>query len=146
MITSFFHTGFIVADLDQSIKFYQDVFGLTLAGRSERTGEFAESLLGIPNVHIKGGFLDLGAGHQLELIQYLSPEGSRAEFSKNDVRAAHLAFLVVNIEEFYESSKSKGLTAVNSPASLHDDTGKLLRKAMYAQDPDGNWIELVELF
>ena len=27
-----------------------------------------------------------------------------------------------------------------------DENGKLSRKAAYAQDPDGNWLEFVEIF
>jgi hypothetical protein len=29
---------------------------------------------------------------------------------------------------------------------MFDDDGKLSRKAAYAQDPDGNWLEFVETF
>ena len=33
-----------------------------------------------------------------------------------------------------------------SPAALADDHGHVQRKALYAQDPDGNWLEFVEIF
>jgi len=39
----------------------------------------------------------------------------------------------------------KGLRFNSEPAALYDDGGKLLRKALYAQDPDGKWLEFVEL-
>ena len=29
---------------------------------------------------------------------------------------------------------------------MYDDAGNLARKASYCQDPDGNWLELVELY
>ena len=29
---------------------------------------------------------------------------------------------------------------------MFDDSGNLSRKACYARDPDGNWLEFVELF
>ena len=29
---------------------------------------------------------------------------------------------------------------------MYDDDGKMVRKASYCQDPDGNWLELVELY
>ena len=70
----------------------------------------------------------------------------KAKFEKNDVGASHIAFLVNDIDSFYANAKDKGLKPVNPPASLHDENGTLLRQALYAQDPDGNWIELVELF
>ena len=73
MLKSFFHTGFVVKDIEASIKFYADVLGMRIAGRTEREGEFVEQVLAFPGAHIKGGFVDMGEGHQLELIQYLSP-------------------------------------------------------------------------
>lgn len=146
MLTSFFHTGFVVRDLDKSIDFYTSVMGLRLAGRTERRGEFINQVLAFPNAHIKGAFLDIGEGHQLELIQYLSPPSGPGGINRNDLGASHLAFFVEDIDHFYADKSQQGLRVNNPPASLHDDQGKLLRKALYAQDPDGNWLEFVELF
>ena len=98
MLKSFFHTGFIVKDLEAAVAFYSDVLGLTLTMRTERTGDFPTTLLGFPDTHIKGAFFEMGEGHQLELIQYINPEGGYADFDKNDVRAAHLAFYVEDID------------------------------------------------
>ncbi len=146
MLKSFFHTGFIVKDLEAAVAFYSDVLGLTLTMRTERTGEFPTTLLGFPDTHIKGAFFDMGDGHQLELIQYINPEGSYADFDKNDVRAAHLAFHVEDIDAFYENTRNRGLSYPTPPVPMYDDGGNLVRKASYCQDPDGNWLELVELY
>jgi catechol 2,3-dioxygenase-like lactoylglutathione lyase family enzyme len=145
MLRSFFHTGFIVRDIDKSVQFYTNVLGLHLAGRTERRGQFAEQLLAFPGAHIKGAFLDLGAGHSLELIQYITPASGTVGINRNDLGAAHLAFWVTDIDRFYADQQGKGLRFNNPPASLYDDQGKLLRKALYSRDPDGNWLEFVEL-
>jgi catechol 2,3-dioxygenase-like lactoylglutathione lyase family enzyme len=146
MLTSFFHTGFVVSDLEAAIDFYTDVMGLTLTGRTERTGEFPSTLLGFPDTHIRGAFLEMGGGHQLELIQYMNPVGGVADFDKNNIRAAHLAFFVADIDRFYEDTRQRGLTYGTPPVAMYDDAGAMLRKALYCQDPDGNWLELVELY
>jgi hypothetical protein len=52
---------------------------------------------------------------------------------------------VEDIDDFYADKFQKGLRFNGEPASLHDESSKLLRKALYAQDPDGNWLEFVEL-
>ena len=57
-----------------------------------------------------------------------------------------MAFFVDDIDNFYTETSAKGLRFNNEPAALNDESGKLLRKALYAQDPDGNWLEFVELF
>ena len=143
-VTGFFHTGFVVKDLDASIKFYTEVIGLKLTGRTERKGEFAEKLLGFPGVHLRGAFLDMGEGHQLELLQYFNPPSGPNTMERNNIGAAHLAFFVDDLETFYKEASAKGLKPLSEPAYLYQD-GKLQRKAIYAQDPDGNWLEFVEL-
>ena len=146
MLKSFFHTGFVVKNIEASIKFYTDVLGMRIAGRTERKGEFVEQVLAFPGAHIKGGFVDMGHGHQLELIQYLSPASGENLLNRNDLGASHLAFLVEDLDKFYEDTSQKGIKYNNPPASMFDDSGKLSRKAAYAQDPDGNWLEFVESF
>jgi catechol 2,3-dioxygenase-like lactoylglutathione lyase family enzyme len=145
MVKAFFHTGFVVKDLEASIKFYTEVIGLKLRGRSERTGEFAEKMLGFKGAHIRGAFLDLGdGGYFLELIQYMNPASGPNTMVRNNIGAAHLSFLVDNVDAFYAQTSKKGLRALNPPAALVQD-GRLQRKAYYSQDPDGNWLEIVEL-
>ena len=146
MLKSMFHTGFVVRDIEKTIAFYTDVMGLKLVGRTERTGGFAAKLLAFEDAHIKGAFVELGDGHQLELIQYINPPVGDGRLHRNDAGASHLAFIVEDIDQFYADKSQRGLTFNSDPASLFDDNGKLLRKALYAQDPDGNWLEFVELF
>ena len=146
MLKSMFHTGFVVRDIDKTIDFYTNVMGLTLVGRTERTGDFACKLLAFEDAHIKGAFVELGDGHQLELIQYINPPVGDGHLHRNDAGASHLAFFVEDIDAFYADKSQRGLTFNSDPAALYDDGGKLLRKALYAQDPDGNWLEFVELF
>jgi catechol 2,3-dioxygenase-like lactoylglutathione lyase family enzyme len=146
MMRAFFHTGFVVKDLDKAVDWYTNVMGLKVAGRMEREGDFACQLLAFNEAHIKGAFLDLGEGHQLELIQYLNPASGNPEVNRNDLGASHLAFFVDNIEEFYTEKSQQGLRFNNPPAPLYDPEGKLLRKALYGQDPDDNWLEFVELY
>ena len=146
MLKSFFHTGFVVKDLEKSVDFYTNVLGLQLALRMERQGEFINQVLDFPDAHIKGAMVDKGEGHQLELIQYLNPASGLGGISRNDLGASHLAFFVDDLDKFYLETKERGLRFNNPPASLSDNHGHMLRKAMYAQDPDGNWLEFVELF
>ena len=56
-----------------------------------------------------------------------------------------MAIFVENIDAFYAEKSQQGLRFNNGPAALYDDSGKLLRKALYAQDSDVNWLEFVEI-
>ena len=146
MLKSFFHTGFVVKDLEKSVDFYSNVLGMRIAARMARKGDFINQVLAFPDAHIKGAFVDKGEGHQLELIQYINPASGPGGIARNDLGATHLAFYVEDIDKFYEETKERGLQFNNPPASLADDHGNLQRKALYAQDPDGNWLEFVETF
>ena len=146
MLKSFFHTGFVVEDLEKSVDFYANVLGMRVASRMERQGEFINQVLAFPDAHIKGAFVDKGEGHQLELIQYINPPSGPGGVARNDLGATHLAFFVEDIDKFYDETKDRGLRFNNPPAALADDHGNLQRKALYAQDPDGNWLEFVETF
>lgn len=145
MLKSFFHSGFIVRDIEKAIDFYTNVLGFQLETRTERHGAFIDQVLGFTGAHIKGAFVTLGEGHQLELIQYLSPESKEIRINRNDLGAAHIAFYVEDIDKFYNDKSAQGLSPINQPAEHRDDNGTLIRKVMYAQDPDGNWLEFVEL-
>ena len=144
MLKSFFHTGFVVRDLEKSVAFYKDVLGLEVLGRYERRGEFIEKVLGFAGGHLEVAFLNMGDGHNLELIQYHVPPSGEPVVERNDLGASHLAFYVEGIEELYENYAGKGMRFINSPTPLLQN-GKVVRKALYAQDPDGNWLEFVEI-
>ena len=146
MLKSFYHTGFVVENLEKSVAFYADVLGMRIATRMEREGETINQILGFPNAHIKGAFLDKEEGHQLELLQYISPPSGVVRFNRNDLGASHLAFFVEDLDRFYQETSQRGLTYVNPPTSLTDESGKVLRKVAYSQDPDGNWLEFIEAF
>ena len=146
MLKLFFHTGFVVRDIEKSVQFYTGVLGMRMAGRMGFRDEFIEQVLAFPQAHIKGGFVDTGEGHQLELIQYLSPVGGHGSMNRNDLGASHLAFFVEDIDRFYAATSDKGLDYLNPPASLAGEDGNVSYKVCYAQDPDGNWLEFVEAF
>ena len=145
MLKSFYHTGFVVKDLDASARFYSDVLDMQIGERFERQGEFVEQVLAFPGAHIDRAMLDKGEGHKLELIQYLSPPSGPGGVERNDLGAAHLAFFVEDLDRFYAETSQKGLKYNNPPAGNHDANGNVSMKACYAQDPDGNWLEFVEI-
>ena len=144
MLKSFWHTGFVVRDIESSVAFYTEVMGLELTARREISGEFIEKVVGFKDAHLKIALLNMGEGHILELVQYIVPPSAEGHINRNDLGASHLAFFVENIEEYYATMSQKGLHFIGPPGSLVQD-GKVVRKGVYAQDPDGNWLEFVEV-
>ena len=140
MITGMNHTGFVVKDLDRSTAFYRDVVGLQVVGSMERQGAPISHLIGYDDVHLKRRLLSAGDGHMLELIQYIHPPGAdRPSDDRNTLGASHLAFDVDDIEATFRHLVGNGALKLNPPVELQPG-----RTACYLQDPDGNWIELIQ--
>ena len=53
MLESFTHTGFVVQDLESSVRFYRDVLGLELVHNTDYRGvERLARVLGFPELHL----------------------------------------------------------------------------------------------
>ena len=141
MVQKLHHTGFVVKNVEESTAFYRDVVGLRLIRAYERIGTGIDQVVGYENAHLSAAILDLGDGHILELIQYINPtSGDRPTEERNVLGATHLALLVDDIHALYARVAAKGAQVMNPPAGLEPG-----RTACYLQDPDGNWLELLEL-
>jgi len=143
MITRMNHTGFVVADLEKSWDFYINVMGLKLMGKSARIGAPISQVLDYPDTHIKGGLLGLEGedGHFLELIQYINPlSAERPTEERAVLGASHLAFNVTDMDATFARLLEAGAKKLNSP--IETVPGRIV---CYLQDPDGNWIELLDV-
>lgn len=141
MILGMHHTGFVVSDLNASVAFYRDAVGLTLIGTRERDGGPISQILGYPNTHIKIAEFHYGNGHQLELIEYLNPPGADAHIQERNAHgASHIAFVVDDIFAAYDRLAAHGAKRLNPPIQIVEG-----KKGCYIQDPDGNWVELLQL-
>ena len=140
MIKGFHHTGFVVSDLEKAVAFYRDIVGLEEQGRYERIGEGIQQVVGYDNAHLQIALMGVG-GHNLELIQYLSPSsGQRPTEERSVLGATHLCIQVDDIEKTFQTLVNNGATKLNPPKELASG-----RTACYLQDPDGNWLELLQL-
>ena len=141
MIKAIHHTGFVVRDRKAAIAFYRDVVGLNLLREYERRGPDIDQVIGYGDAYLRSAMLDLGGGHALELIQYVNPPPEELPTDeRNRIGAAHIALQVEDIHTVYERLRDGGARVINPPVQLGPD-----RLACYVQDPDGNWLELVEV-
>lgn len=141
MATSINHTGFVVSDLEASVAFYRDVVGMKIVREFERTGTPIAQVVGYEGAHLKGVHLGFETGPTLELIFYVvPPAGQRPTEERSVLGGTHLAFTVDDIDEAYQNIIGGGGHTLNPPVDLSAD-----RRACYLQDPDGNWLELIEM-
>jgi catechol 2,3-dioxygenase-like lactoylglutathione lyase family enzyme len=132
-------TSFSVADLDRSVAFYRDVLGLPLVRVTDGAGQDARVgvVTGYAGARLRVAFFDV-QGHELELIQYVTPAGRRTAPERRDAGAAHIAFAVADADAAYQELRAKGVRFVSPP----QDFGTV--KACYFTDPDGITLELLQ--
>jgi catechol 2,3-dioxygenase-like lactoylglutathione lyase family enzyme len=148
-VTSVWHTGFSVADLERSIRFYVDGLGLRLRHRQTGDNEYTRQLVGYPDavIHVAQFVIDGSppppSGHVLELIEYERPRGEVAEPSNSRISSGHIAFAVTDITPVADRLKALGATFVSEPVSITEGINAGGR-TVYLRDPDGITLELLE--
>lgn len=135
------HAGVVVKSREAAIEFYRDVLGLNVERQYERTGPEIDAVVGLEHAHLKSAMLSASNGFQLELIEYVFPapidDVTRA---RNAIAASHIAIRVTGIHELFSRLVAAGVFHLSPPVEL--TPGRLV---CYLCDPDGNWIELIEL-
>jgi lactoylglutathione lyase len=120
----FAHTMIRVKDLDESIRFYTEKFGLELLRRFELPG--ADATLAFVK--------DPKSGMEVELTY--NHDGR--DYNLGDA-FGHLAFYVESVDDKFTELKGKGV-----PFSLEPKTMKNGTRIAFAVDPTGYKIELIE--
>ena len=140
------HTGFVVSDMERALEFYQDLLGLKQERNQILEGEFISELVGYPDARLHIVYLGTGdLRHSVELIQYLNPTGTTAAMpERHQVGASHLGVIVDDLDAFYAELSSRGVRFVSPPAIRPGAVYPMASKGCYMQDPDGNWLELLE--
>lgn len=138
MLGTAHHYGITVSDLDESIAFYRDVFGMDLLDRFSMDAEAFSELLGSTTTGAEVAFLDAG-GFRLELEEHANANVNvPASTEPVDVGVPHLCLAVDDIQAVYETHED--IDFVSAPGSASDSGATIV----YLRDPDGNLVELIE--
>ncbi len=116
------HAVLFVADLERSIAFYSDAFGMTVMAREPRANA---AFLRLPR---SGNHHDLG----------LFGVGAQPPRRRGGLGLYHLAWQVDTIEELEEARATLADAGALTGESSHGAT-----KSLYAADPDGNEFEVM---
>jgi lactoylglutathione lyase len=125
MAYRFYYAGIRVRDLDRSLAFYRDAFGMKVVNR----GTMAH---GGKWVHLKTP----GSAQRLELNWYPPRSRFHTRYRAGE-EMDHLAFVVPDVRSAYRRLLRKGATSAVGP---EDSKGT----EVYVKDPDGIWIELLK--
>lgn len=149
MIVGHFHTAFTVSDMERSVAFYTELLGFELVHMQRQSNEYTRKFVGYPDADLFAAMLALPghphgvSGHLIELNQYVTPRGVKADVQTCNTGAAHVAFVVRDIHDMYERLSSRGVRFRSEPVSIEAGRNKG-GYTCYFLDPDGITLELIQ--
>ncbi len=129
-----------VRDLEETITFFTDL-GLTVLGRDEVSGEWADTCVGLDGNHAKIAMLQTpdGAG-RLELFEYIHPAAIETEPTlPHEIGMHRVAFSVDDIDEALAIAARHGCHPLRGVATYGD-----VYKLTYVRGPSGIIVMLAE--
>lgn len=145
VIKAIYHTGFTVENLDTALDFYTRVLGMTIEREPAISeGPWISEVVGYKDVKMRQAYVGVGDGHSIELIEYIQPRGETRsdQFERCKPGSAHAAMVVDDVPAWRERLEAEGIKTFG-PNYERDNEFPWARYAIYFQDPDGNWLELV---
>ncbi len=147
MISRVHHTSFTVSDMERSLAFYRDLLGMEVIGDQGGRGGYLAEVVGFPDVDMRVVFVQPtpDSVHLLELIEYRSPKGTPADVRTCNPGSGHLCLVVDDIHSEHDRLRSAGVKfASDAPVAILAGRHKG-GYTIYARDPDGVTIELIQL-
>jgi len=134
------NVGIAVRDLEATITFFVDL-GLTVVGRDEVSGEWADTAVGLDGNHAKIAVLQTPDGHgQLELFEYIHPEAIDTEPTlPNEIGMHRVAFSVDDIDASLAIAAKHGVFPLRGVANYQD-----VYKLSYLRGPSGIIVMLAQ--
>lgn len=134
------NVGIAVRDLDATIAFFTDL-GLTLVGRDEVSGEWADTAVGLDGNHARIAMLQTPDGHGvLELFEYIHPQAIETEPTlANEIGMHRVAFSVDDIDESLAIAARHGFHPVRGVANYQD-----VYRLTYLRGPSGILVMLAQ--
>jgi len=140
MVIKLENVGIAVRDLEATIAFFVDL-GLTVVGRDEVSGEWADTAVGLDGNHAKIAVLQTPDGHgQLELFEYIHPEAIETEPTlPNEIGMHRVAFSVDDIDASLAIAAKHGVVPLRGVANYQD-----VYKLSYLRGPSGIIVMLAQ--
>ncbi|QTL97469.1 VOC family protein [Iocasia frigidifontis] len=145
MSIKYVHTNIIARDWKKLSQFYINVFDCKpLYPERDLSGKWIDKMTNINNVNIKGIHLRLPGyenGPTLEIFEYKPQKLRNSESEINDQGFGHIAFHVDAVDDVLEKVLQNGGKKLGQ--IIKKDYSELgILTAVYAQDPEGNFIEI----
>ena len=140
------HTAITVRSTENSIKFYRDLLGLTVAGGTLNMGTEQEHLDSLPGARVRVTGLTPTMGPPgVEFLEYERPTAGRpfpADSHPTDLWHWHTTVAVSDVEAAATELRRVGQLVSSNVVTITD--GSLgFKKGVLVRDPDGHVIQIV---
>lgn len=142
MIDSVNHVSFTVSDLDESIRFYQEVLGMECVSKASRDKNFSSAVTGIEGVSMNIAYM-IAPGFAVELIEYTTGQGKRIDTSTNNPGSTHLCFNISDYDNWLERMKQNSVKICGELCVVPAGPNKG-KRVCYMLDNEGNHLEFIE--
>ncbi|MCU1409961.1 MAG: metalloprotein glyoxylase/bleomycin resistanceprotein/type ring-cleaving dioxygenase superfamily [Rhodoglobus sp.] len=134
------NVGIAVRDLEEAVSFFTDL-GLTVMGRDEISGDWADTAVGLDGNHAKIAVLQTPDGHgQLEFFEYIHPEAIETQPTlPNEIGMHRVAFSVDDIDAALAIAAKHGCFPLRGVANYQD-----VYKLTYLRGPSGILVMLAQ--
>ena len=137
------HTGITVSDLHRSCSFYRDILQLAVSEPVRLAGPAVARITAIPDAELDVALVRC-PGHVLELLCFVRPEHKqRSSLRTCDPGAFHICLKVRELDRLLQAIRVAGFEAMSSVETLREGPACGMR-VVYARDPDGVVLELIE--
>jgi len=131
------HTGFVVVDLDVTLRFLHERLGLFIEDRYEGESGYLRHVGKLADSSIRAAWLSVpNTQYLIELWELRSPRKPPADMSPPNVGSNHFCFLVEDIWAAYRSLSNEGVKFAGEPATSTAGINKG-GQAIYFVGPDG---------
>ena len=118
--------------------------GLKATPIMEVDSKEVQTIVGMPGAHLRISIVQVPGNANIELIEYVKPVGKKIDSKSCNPGAAHIAFLVDDMQKAFEDLSRKGIRFVNPPVWLPGNDGKGKWGVAYLKGPDDITVELVQ--
>lgn len=135
------HIGLVVNNLEMEYNFYSQVFCFQEIDRKRESGNFIDTLVGLQHACIEWVKLKSPDGNNvaIEILKYISHPDEPHTNPVQRCGCSHLAMTVKNIEEI-----AKAIVDFGGWAGPIQQNPEGTVRVLYARDPEGIFLEIVE--
>jgi catechol 2,3-dioxygenase-like lactoylglutathione lyase family enzyme len=136
------HVGITVRDLEQSLQWYEQMFGVQREFVAHGSGPELSTAVGVPDAELSFAFLRFGSC-VVELLCYDNEREDSYRRTSADVGSTHVCIDVPDLQAAYDELRTKGVEFLAPPLRIDDGPLEGCSFA-YFKDPNGVTLELFE--